>query len=215
MYGEDGVKLVAECKRSLDKMTPYNHTLCESVIAEMQTLVQDIVDTAKRQSDFQATTISEEQREEMAQGIRVKALMHQACIKRNKRCLLAYHKHRLDCLKHSSWDLIMSSHLPDKSKDVASNELAIPESLLCVKEAQFYEDYQSLIEELCMQFPDLDLNATLQPPKELFLYVRVLKDCGELHTENGLVRLVKDTQHYLRRTDVERLIAKGYLQHVD
>jgi len=66
-----------------------------------------------------------------------------------------------------------------------------------------------------MHFLDLDLNSSLLPPKELFVEVRVLEDCGRIQTEYGTVNLVKNSQHYLRRTDVERLVQQGYLKHLD
>jgi len=61
---------------------------------------------------------------------------------------------------------------------------------------------------------DLDLTAAPLPPKELFVEVRVVKDCGELQTEHGMVNLQKNSQHFLRRTDVEHLIKQGYLLHL-
>ena len=44
--------------------------------------------------------------------------------------------------------------------------------------------------------------------------VRVLEDCGKIQTESGVINLVKNSQHYLRRTDVERLVSQGYLKHL-
>jgi GINS complex subunit 1 len=42
----------------------------------------------------------------------------------------------------------------------------------------------------------------------------VLKDAGEIQTEYGVFNLRKDSQFFVRRADVERLIQQGYLQKV-
>lgn len=54
----------------------------------------------------------------------------------------------------------------------------------------------------------------LHPPKELFIMVRVLQGVGEIMTENGTIMLEKDSQHFLRRSDVEPLIRQGILEHI-
>ena len=54
----------------------------------------------------------------------------------------------------------------------------------------------------------------MQPPKDLYIEVRVLKDCGEIFTENGPVNLEINSTHFLRRVDVESLIRQGMLVQV-
>ena len=61
----------------------------------------------------------------------------------------------------------------------------------------------------------IDLSANLQPPKDLMIEVRVLKDCGEIYTEQGPVTLEVNSTHYLRRSDVEPLIRQGFLEQTD
>jgi len=63
-------------------------------------------------------------------------------------------------------------------------------------------------------FTGNDLSSSLYPPKYPWIEIRVLKECGEIYTENGLVTLSKNSQYYLMRTDVEHLINEGYLKHV-
>lgn len=61
----------------------------------------------------------------------------------------------------------------------------------------------------------LDLTIDLQqPPKDLYIEVRVLQNYGEIMTESGVVVLQKNTTHFLPRTDVEPLIRQGILQHI-
>lgn len=55
----------------------------------------------------------------------------------------------------------------------------------------------------------------LAPPKNLYIEVRVLHDCGELMTESGVVNLEANSTHFLRRFDAEPLIRQGLLQHLE
>jgi hypothetical protein len=41
----------------------------------------------------------------------------------------------------------------------------------------------------------------VQPPKELFIEVRAVRDCGELLTYYGTLKLDRDTTHFARRYD--------------
>ncbi|KAF9929273.1 DNA replication protein psf1, partial [Modicella reniformis] len=63
---------------------------------------------------------------------------------------------------------------------------------------------------------ELDLGlGMVAPPKEVFITVRVLKDCGDIVTESGAtLSLKKNSEHFVKRGDVERLINQGYLLHV-
>ena len=62
--------------------------------------------------------------------------------------------------------------------------------------------------------PRLPLEQHLQPPKELFIQVRCIQDVGEIMTENGFMKLDKDSQHFVRRSDVEPFIRQGLLEHI-
>ena len=54
---------------------------------------------------------------------------------------------------------------------------------------------------------NLDLTVDLQPPKELFIEVRIKKDYGTVMLpESGQVQLKKNTTHLLRRSEVEHLV---------
>ena len=80
------------------------------------------------------------------------------------------------------------------------------------------EGYVELVNAYKQHFLDIDLGGNggvgLDPPKDLFIQVRVIRDAGEITTEYGILNLVKGNQLHVRRTDVESLIKAGYLQHV-
>jgi hypothetical protein len=54
-----------------------------------------------------------------------------------------------------------------------------------------------------------------EPPKSLHVEIRVLEDCGEIMTDRGPVRLARNTQHHLRRSDVAMLIKRGKVEQIE
>ena len=61
----------------------------------------------------------------------------------------------------------------------------------------------------------MDLTVDFNPPKDLFIEVRVHKDYGTvLLPESGEVRLQKNTTHLLRRSEVDHLIKRGIMSEV-
>lgn len=82
-------------------------------------------------------------------------------------------------------------------------------------EQDFYKNYQNLITNYKLKFGEyLDLTGDLQPPTDIFIDVRCLKDGGDVTTEYGSFNLIKDSQFYVRKSDVERLIQQGYLEEI-
>jgi len=102
------------------------------------------------------------------------------------------------------------------------------ESSLSPEEEEYVRQYADLLAAMKGQWTDVDLTGSLEPPRDLFIDVRVLKDAGEIQTEYGYVcfllgedkranwcstiNLTKNSQFYVRQGDVERLITQGYLQ---
>ncbi|KAG1705145.1 hypothetical protein DVH05_028531 [Phytophthora capsici] len=122
------------------------------------------------------------------------------CLLRNKRCLVAYIHYRLEKIKALRWETGTIIPAP-----LAHN--------LCQREVQFFNQYDQLLTDYMADF-ELDLSADLKPPKDLYVEVRVLRDCGEVMTESGLVNLEAHSQHFLRRVDVEQLIRQGLLEQI-
>ena len=62
---------------------------------------------------------------------------------------------------------------------------------------------------------DLDITTDTDPPRELFVEVRVLEDLGEVVlAESGTVKLTKGSTHLLRRTEVSALVKQGVVAEV-
>jgi GINS complex subunit 1 len=112
-------------------------------------------------------------------------LVNHLSIRRNKRCLLAYHRVRAEKLEQMCWD----------GKDVLEQQQsrqggtgpgnAINESSLSPEEEEYFLQYNDMLAAYKGQWTDIDLTGSLEPPKDLFIDVRVLKDAGEIQTEYG------------------------------
>lgn len=202
MYGDDALKLVRDAKRTAEapSLAPYRDDLVRNVVLEMRYLSFSLRDIIAQRETAEP---------EALKGLTVAATMHHLSLRRSKRCLLAYSRHRLDRITDMLWEL---------GGGAASSGAALPSDLrrnLSPNEAEFIAGYTALVSGYRGKFLDVDIGAALVPPRDLFVEVRVLKDCGEVQTENGAVRLVKNSQHYLRRTDVEPFITAGYLRHIE
>jgi GINS complex subunit 1 len=189
-FGAKGKKLLQELKRS-DWLPPYNEEGVRAVQQEISALEQEINDTlASKRED-----------EELPIQVKIGLAVHHAALLRNKRCLLAYVRFRADKVTQLRWET--GPVIPDLLR---SNLSSI--------EQDFFNKYDRLLTDYQQDF-GLDLTGDLTPPKELYIEVRALIDCGEIFTDSGLVRLEKGTRHHLRRSDVDHLIRQGKLEHLD
>ena len=122
-------------------------------------------------------------------------LVNHVCMRRNKRCLLAYHRVRSDKLEEMCWqgqDVLEHTHMHaqrgqgaiggEKSTSSASTSV---QSSLSPEEEEYVRQYSDMLAAYKGQWSDIDLTGSLQPPKDLFIDVRVLKDAGEIQTEYG------------------------------
>ncbi|KAJ6787966.1 hypothetical protein PWT90_10002 [Aphanocladium album] len=210
MYGDLGVKLAQHAKRTqnLAHLPPYQTEIVRAVTREVRDLEKDVTDLLEPfQGSFDPAA---------DQAVACTLLVNHLSMRRNKRCLLAYHRTRTDKLEELVWN---GSDIADLSGQqlrepgggsggglpVAAGEGST--SSLSPQEEDYVRQYSDLLAAYKGQWTDIDLTGSLQPPRDLFIDVRVLKDAGEIQTEYG--------QFYVRQGDVERLIAQGYLQKLD
>ena len=193
MYGQRGRELLLELKRS-DWLPPYNDEAVRACLQEVSLHFDEL------QDQITATTHTAGSKPPME--ARPSLLLHDSAIRRNKRCLLAYHVARLEKLQNKVNHGYRSS-----------NELS---SLLSEAEVDFMDSYEKLrctyAEEMA-----LDLSSLLLPPELDFVQIRILsQNLGTLVTETGTsVSLHPGTIHYLPRNDVEPLIRQGLAEQVD
>jgi len=119
-------------------------------------------------------------------------LVNHLCMRRNKRCLLAYHRVRSDKLEEICWsgkDVLdieqqqVGRHGNGEGSGLASE--AGNQSSLSPEEEEYVRQYGDMLAAYKGRWTDIDLTGSLEPPKDLFIDVRVLKDAGEIQTEYG------------------------------
>eukprot|EP00040_Diaphanoeca_grandis_P029743 m.174832 g.174832 ORF g.174832 m.174832 type:complete len:192 (-) comp31786_c1_seq3:437-1012(-) len=190
MYGDIAIDLLRELKRSATHLIPpYNADKMRMVMEEIKSLYNEVKNTLE---DF-------DQRKQDLPVAGSMEIQYQGIL-RNKRCLLAYLNERTLRLQELRWDVgaILPVHIKEN---------------LSLHEIDYFTEYSKGLNTY-MQSVGLDLCSDSLPPKDLYIEVRVLEDLGEIATEEGFITLEKDSQHFLRRSDVEALIKQGSLQHV-
>lgn len=226
MYGDLANKLVLDAKRSapLADVPLYQNDLVRDVIRETLDLNRDVDYLAE-----QLLQLGADDSEEQAKINQCQLFVTHLCMRRNKRCLLAYEKARADKIDEFVWlniDPTDSDAQGAPAAAAAAGSGATGSSAfsgvtsrlsmanLSHAEQEYYKQYQRLVMHYKSGFPDLDLLGDLEPPTNIFIDVRVLKDGGEVQTEYGVFNLIKDSQFYVRKSDVERLIQQGYLEEI-
>ncbi|KAJ5217355.1 hypothetical protein N7468_010363 [Penicillium chermesinum] len=209
MYGELGNKLVQHAKRtqSLAHLPPYQTEIVRAVTREVRDLERDVTrilhpyEGAFNPSADPATACT--------------LLVDHLCMRRNKRCLLAYHRVRTEKLEELCWNGvdILEQQQPSEGGDGPSQGPG-GHSSLSPEEEEYFRQYGDLLAAYKGQWTDIDLTGSLEPPNDLFIDVRVLKDAGEIQTEYGVINLTKNSQLYVRQGDVERLIGQGFLERL-
>ncbi|CDK28844.1 unnamed protein product [Kuraishia capsulata CBS 1993] len=187
MYGDLAHKLILEAKRaqSLDFLPTYPEDYIQGIVRETREL--------NKEADYLLMTEEDGNRVTQCQ-----LFVIQLCMRRNKRCLMAHAKLRADKMDLVAWDG------SEATKAMLDN--------LSHQEQEYFRKYNELASEYKGLFTDLDLGGPLEPPEDVFVDVRVLKDAGEVQTEYGVFNLTKGSQFFVRQADVERLIQQGYVK---
>jgi GINS complex subunit 1 len=227
MHGELGNKLVgklmlpqalllillqvqhAKRAQNLSHLPPYQTELVRAVAREVRDLQRDI---DRILEPFSGTFNPNDD-----QATACLLLVDHLAMRRNKRCLIAYHRVRAEKLEAMSWqgnDLLEQQHRQQAQSGPGESNGSGSQSSLSPEEEEYFRQYNDLLSSYKGQWTDIDLTGSLEPPKDLFIDVRVLKDAGEIQTEYGAINLTKNSQFFVRHGDVERLIAQGFLQRL-
>ena len=185
MYGDAGYKLVQHAKRMqhLPNLPGHQSELVRTITREVRDL------------DRNASALllpyggSFDPSSEPATACSL--LVDHLAMRRNKRCLLAYHRVRASKLEEMCWTggPILERHTrawqPQENMQSEHYEQVRDSSALSPEEEEFMRVYSEILAGLKGQWTDIDLTGSLEPPKDLFIDVRVLKDAGEIQTEYG------------------------------
>lgn len=228
MFGALGNKLALETKRltKLSELPQYQSDLVRDIIKETNDLNED------------AEFLTEQQRQQELHPSNEEELKVNQCqlfvthlhMRRNKRCLLAYERTRANKIDEFCWlnidPVVDTDAASDKLVNNTDSTTSIPDipidgsvtrlglNNLSHAEEEYLKSYQRVLVNYKSNFADLDLSGSLEPPSNIFIDVRVLKDGNEVQTEYGVFNLIKDSQFYVRKSDVERLIQQGYLEEI-
>lgn len=123
-------------------------------------------------------------------------LVNHLCMRRNKRCLLAYHRVRAERLEALAWageDVFGGGASEpggqdDGERGGGASGLGLEagnQHSLGPEEEEYFRQYGDMLAAYKGQWTDIDLTGSLEPPKDLYVDVRVLKDAGEIQTEYG------------------------------
>jgi GINS complex subunit 1 len=215
MYGEQANKLIEDAKRAtnLAVLPPYATNTVRAVTKEARDLDRDIQDILMpyRSSNTQSGDGTQQKSsfnpaDDPAAACTL--MVNHVSLRRNKRCLLAYHRTRTDKVEEMIWagkDALDSQQTTGN----AQQHDAANSSSLSAEEEQYVHQYSDLLAQFKGQWTDIDLTGSLVPPKDIFVDIRALKDVGEIQTEYGSLNLMKNSQHFVRYADVQGLIQQG------
>jgi len=162
MYGDLGLRLIRDSKRtlSLPALPPPQLTLIRQILQEINVLDQSASNILQS-----LPSLSSIQQDYPSEACAI--LIHHLCMRRNRRCLLAYQRLRADRIDDMAW---------------ANGEI---KGTLSPEEEEYARGYNLLVAGLKGRWTDVELGGSLEPPKDLYVEVRVLKDAGEIQTEYG------------------------------
>lgn len=165
MNGDLALRLIRASKRtlSLPALPPPQQTLIRQILREITfldnsctQLIQSLPSLNSIQDDFPSEACA--------------ILIHHLCMRRNRRCLLAYERLRAERIAEMIW---------------GGGEV---KGTLSPEEEEYARDYALLVAGLKGRWTDVELGGSLEPPRDLYVEVRVLKDAGEIQTEYGYRR---------------------------
>lgn len=207
MYGELGNKLVhlptyprnlslnkqahhAKRTQNLAHLPPYQTDLVRTVTREVRDLERNVSHLLTPfEGGFNPSTDP---------AVACALLVDHLSMRRNKRCLLAYHRVRTQKLEELCWRGVdvLEQQLPLREEDGDAGEGVRGggggdgnHSSLSPEEEEYFRVYSDILAAYKGQWTDVDLTGSLEPPRDLFIDVRVLKDAGEIQTEYGYVSL--------------------------
>lgn len=199
-FGDLATQLVLESRRSTatDTLLKYNDSLVRSIIREQRDLERAADPLVLQSLDAPEGTPP-------PPGL----IIIQTAINRNKRCLLAYHSHRVERFRDMYW--AVGGALPH----ILSN--ADIRSKLSPHEVDYLRQYHDSVMEYRADLGtnELDIMAGIERPiKDLNVLVKVVKDCGVIQTELGSIDFKKGQRFMVRRADIEHLIVQDYLEEI-
>lgn len=188
------VQLVKEAIRQERHLEPYNDEAVRRSVIHINSLFSEaqVLSNMSLKSDSLFDVDSDQTR----------LMVMKALIEREKRNLLTYIDSRLSFCAFA-----------------ASSTTSLPEHILkCLTktEADFIEAYVNMIVDYRdgLGADTIDLLTPPTPPQDYYIQIRVVRDCGSIQTETGVLDLTANSLHFVRRVDVQGLIDQGLVMHI-
>ena len=267
LFPTSGRELLLELKRSSNNnggisassttassgsyLPPYNTKLTRACLTDLKTsiqTVQDIIHAASSSSSSLGEDNSKQQQQQQqgqrkpSMASRPSILFHHASIQRNKRCLLAYHKHRMDQLlsacgstNHNHNDEAAASAeegtdptaketsegtnqnqtpTQSKTKQQQNQTQTYTTTNLHPSEIEFLDAYKEL-RELYADTMEIELNQ-VPPTSQYMVQVRVTKQLGSVVLDSGRsCNFIKGSCLYLQRNDALEYLQLGIVEHME
>ena len=208
-----GRDLLLELHRNKDRLPPYNTKLVRACFQDLQDSVQELQHQVRAASSSVAGSgggggeqqqPQYQQEEEEGGGKKPSmstrpSILHQnERIQRQKRYLLAYHRHRMELLKEQQHPGAGGTSTGGGGGGAAN-----------AQEVEFQNDYRELRALYAEQVFELDA----VPPTSHMVQVRVLRDMQQVVLESGrAVTFTKGSWLYLPRADVLEFLRDGTLE---
>ena len=188
-------------KNSIPTLPAYNHKL-------VQACFRDLHGTA-RELELKARVYgNNNESSKPSMSARPSILLHNIAVQRNKRCLLAYHHHRMEIIK----SIQRAKGVENNNANDAFAASSAPISTNA-QEVAFAREYATLREAYSSKVFELDL----LPPTSHMLQVRVLREAGQvvLPDSGKVVNMTKGACLFLDRADAKDFLKQGILQLYD
>ncbi|KAJ6453606.1 GINS complex Psf1 component [Mycena sanguinolenta] len=198
-YGTAAHHLILRAKLSseMKKLLPYDGPLVRLVFQEQHDLNAKI-------GAMEAAGVTTSFHERWPSLIILTRVVHQ-----NKRCLLAYHSHRLGIIRTAYWEAggAMAHVLAAHQHEMSSNEIEYLRGLH--DSVVQYRDALSATDVV-----DLTMGIEEPPRESVFTTVETVIEPGPLYIESGLIDFKVGQRYILLKHDIEHLILQGYLREV-
>ncbi|XP_003739250.1 DNA replication complex GINS protein PSF1 [Galendromus occidentalis] len=195
---DQGLSLVKEILRCPDYLQPMREDALRNIFEEMRALNE------ANQKDVRLISAADSERSDGAPDVHVVLYVRHQLLLRLRRCIMAYLDGRLKVIREFRW-----AFGPVLTKDLKAN--------MTDGEQKWFIDYSASLGRYMSSIGEtgVDLLQHSKPPKSLYVEVRVLEDYGDFETEDGqVVVLAKNSTHFLERSQCEKLIRQGVLEHV-
>lgn len=193
MYGDKAIEVLKDLKHN-QWIPMYNNEGVGRVMQEMDLIYAELIkclndDSLDRTDDAVKTNIT----------------TYHYCFLRSKRCMLAYLYERMQRIKRVRWQcgVTLPTHI---------------EVNMHQTEKEFFDKYEQLLSDYNADL-EMDLTSDLQPPKDIYVEVRIVKTDddkdGGIVLEDRTLKLRKNHIYYLKRSDAETLVQRGYAQQIN